>query len=92
MDNLMTDLVERIKRLNLSRQAALMEYLDVIESETVTASEASRILQVDRQTIIRMIKRGELPATKDRRNWRIPRKAVEQEVSNRLDRKGFLII
>ena len=63
--------------LSLERQAALFTWLEKAENEELTASDAARVLGVDRQTLIRRIERGELKARKDGRFWRIKRRDIE---------------
>ena len=77
MDKMIDELVERIKALSLERQAALFTWLEKAENEELTASDAARVLKVDRQTLIRRIERGELKARKDGRFWRIKRRDIE---------------
>jgi excisionase family DNA binding protein len=77
MDKMIDELVERIKALPLERQAALFTWLEKAENEELTASDAARVLGVDRQTLIRRIERGELKARKDGRFWRIKRRDIE---------------
>ena len=77
MDKMIDELVERIKALSLERQAALLTWLEKAENEELTASDAARVLGVDRQTLIRRIERGELKARKDGRFWRIKRRDIE---------------
>ena len=77
MDKMIDELVERIKALSLERQVALFTWLEKAENEELTASDAARVLGVDRQTLIRRIERGELKARKDGRFWRIKRRDIE---------------
>jgi len=90
MDSILNELIERIKRLPLTRQAALIEYIYSLENETVSASEAARMLRCDRQTVIRMINRGDLPASRRGRNWLIQKKDIEAELEKQ--RTKILII
>ncbi|HPB88334.1 MAG TPA: helix-turn-helix domain-containing protein [Thermotogota bacterium] len=90
MDSILNELLERIKHLPLTRQAALIEYIDSLENETVSASEAARMLRCDRQTVIRMINRGDLPASKRGRNWLIQKKDIEAELEKQ--RTKILIV
>lgn len=90
MDSILNELLERIKHLPLTRQAALIEYIDSLENETVSASEAARMLRCDRQTVIRMINRGDLPASKRGRNWLLLKKDIEAELEKQ--RTKILIV
>jgi len=58
--------------------------------QTVSASEAARMLKCDRQTVIRMINRGDLPASKRGRNWLILKKDIDAELEKQ--RNKILII
>lgn len=90
MESIINELIERIKRLPLTRQAALVEYIDSLENEFVSASEAARLLKCDRQTVIRIINRGELPASKRGRNWLIQKKDIDAELEKQ--RTKILIV
>ena len=83
MDSILNELLERIKHLPLTRQAALIEYIDSLENETLSASEAARMLKCDRQTVIRMINRGDLPASKRGRNWLLLKKISRRNLKNK---------
>lgn len=43
----------------------------------LTPVEAGEILRVERQTVMKLIHQGKLPATKIGRQWRIRREAVD---------------
>ena len=45
--------------------------------ETYTIQEVAKILKLSQQTIVRMIKRGELYAIKVAHRWRIPKEEID---------------
>ena len=49
----------------------------------LTVRQVTSILQVSRRTICRMIDRGELPAYKLDRDWRIAREDLDQFLAER---------
>jgi excisionase family DNA binding protein len=49
--------------------------------------EAAKLLRVDMRTILSMIARGELPASRIGRVWRIPRSAVQDLMEGKSPRK-----
>lgn len=78
MDKMLNELIEKIKALPIDRQAALWEWIDQAENEELNAAEAARLLRIDRQTLIRRIRRGEIDARKDGRNWQIKRQDIDR--------------
>lgn len=46
--------------------------------ETLTPEQAADVLQLNPETIRRMIRRGELQAVQIGRRWRIPRAAIDR--------------
>lgn len=52
------------------------------DSEFLTTEDASRLLNVHVNTIIRWIKSGKLPASQIGREYRIPRPAIDTRVNN----------
>ena len=55
-----------------------MKYSKVISNEVLTVRDAARHLQVVEKTVVRLIHRRELPATKVGRVWRIKRSWLEE--------------
>ena len=55
-----------------------MKYSKVISNEVLTVRDAARHLQVVEKTVVRLIHRKELPATKVGRVWRIKRSWLEE--------------
>ena len=52
--------------------------------EVYTIAEAAKLLRVSDDTIRRMISSGELEAHQVRRQWRIPKKALEKYLGRSL--------
>lgn len=49
----------------------------------VPASEAARMLGTDNNVVQRMLERGEIPAYREGRNWKIPVDLLKATVENR---------
>ena len=49
----------------------------------VSATEASKLLQTDPHTVLKMLDRGELPGYREGRNWKIPLKLLDAYAENR---------
>jgi nitrogen PTS system EIIA component len=58
---------------------------DSSKSEILTLSEIAYYLKVSEKTILRMVKRGELPGSKIASQWRFQRVAIEQWLTAKMD-------
>jgi excisionase family DNA binding protein len=54
----------------------------------LTPEDVAELLQVDRETIYRMARRGELPAIKVARHWRFRAARIERWLRELEDREG----
>mgnify|MGYP001401759902 CR=1 FL=1 len=50
--------------------------------ELLTVNEATKLLRIDRKTLYKLIKRGEIPAIRLGSQWRIPKEALEKMISD----------
>jgi excisionase family DNA binding protein len=48
----------------------------------LTVAEVARTMHVSKMTVYRLVHRGELPAVRVGRSFRVPRRAVEDFLSN----------
>lgn len=49
----------------------------------VSATEASKLMQTDRHTVLELLDRGELPGYREGRNWKIPLRLLNAYIENR---------
>lgn len=49
----------------------------------IPASEAARMLGMDNNVFLKMLERGEIPAYREGRNWKIPVDLLKATVENR---------
>jgi excisionase family DNA binding protein len=57
-------------------------------SEVLTALEVANLLRIDRVTVYKMVKRGELPALKVGSDWRFSRVQIEEWMRSRTQGPG----
>lgn len=50
--------------------------------ELLTVNEATKLLRIDRKTLYKLIKKGEIPAIRLGVQWRIPKEELEKMISN----------
>jgi len=58
------------------------------EKEFLKVSDVARRLNVSQMTILRMIKDGQIEATRIGKSWRIPAKAVERLIEENKNTRG----
>ncbi len=77
MEKILDELVEKIKGLPLSRQAALLEHLEEEESKPIDTPEACKLLGKSWRTVFRYIQEGTIPAKKVKGRWFFQREDIE---------------
>jgi excisionase family DNA binding protein len=59
------------------------------EKSTVSTSKIAALLGANRQTVQRMLERGEIAGTRAGRNWKIPRSELER-LEKELNSRGVV--
>lgn len=54
-----------------------------MEKMVIPASEAAKLLCTDNHTVQRALERGDIPAYKEGRNWKIPVSLLKATIENR---------
>jgi excisionase family DNA binding protein len=60
----------------MSNRVVTPNLLDMSDLAFLTVSEVAEVMRVSKMTVYRMVKTGELPATRIGRSFRVPAKAV----------------
>lgn len=81
----LNELVELIRELPEDRQAAAMEYIRELDSATVNAMDAAKMIGVAQRTVLGYIESGKIHAEKNviTKKWMIKREEVEEFIAKR---------
>jgi excisionase family DNA binding protein len=58
------------------------EQVNVAQVQFLTVAEVAAMMRVSKMTVYRLVHGGELPAARVGRSFRVPRRAVEEDLRN----------
>ena len=61
-----------------------------IDTEIMTAEEASKYLKISKPFVVKLAKDGKVPATKIGRSWRFTRASLDNWIKKRLNEDAVL--